>query len=157
MQSDAPTVKAYLESLPEDRRAALAKVRAVIRKHLPAGFKETMLYGMIGYGVPLSRYPDTYNGQPLCIAGLASQKSGMSLYLMNVYGDPETERWFKAAWAKSGKKLDMGKSCVRFKRVEDLPLEVVGAAVGRTSLEDFVARYEARRRGKKPAAAARKK
>jgi hypothetical protein len=151
MQSNAATVKAYLDSLPDDRRAALAKVRAVIRKNLPAGFAESMQFGMIGYGVPLSRYPDTYNGAPLCLAALASQKNFMTLYLMSVYGDPATERWFKDAYAKSGKKLDMGKSCVHFKRVEDLPIEVIGEAIARTSVDEFIARYEASRRGKKAA------
>ena len=149
MQSSAPTVKAYLESLPDDRRAALSKVRSVIKKNLPAGFKEGMLFGMIGYQIPLSRYPETYNGQPLCVAGLASQKTGMSLYLMSVYGDRELERWFKDAYAKAGKKLDMGKSCVRFKRLEDLPLEVIGATIARVSVDGFIATYEKSRKNVK--------
>ncbi|MEW5850506.1 MAG: DUF1801 domain-containing protein [Myxococcota bacterium] len=141
--SAATTVQEYLASLPADRREALESVRRVIRKNLPKGFEEGMQYGMIGYYVPLSRYPQTYNGQPLGIAALASQKGYMSLYLMGVYGDPATQKWFEAAYRKSGKQLDMGKSCVRFKRVEDLALDVVGQVISRVGVDDFIARYEA--------------
>ncbi|MEM6292008.1 MAG: DUF1801 domain-containing protein [Myxococcota bacterium] len=150
--SDAPTVKDYLGSLPADRRKALAAVRAVIRKNLPKGFKESMQHGMIGYGIPLSRYPDTYNGQPLGIAALGSQKRHMSLYLMGVYGNPEVERWFREAFASAGKKLDMGKSCVRFKRLEDLPLDVIGETIAKIGVDDFIAIYEAARAGTKSGA-----
>jgi hypothetical protein len=146
MQSSAPTVKAYLESLPDDRRAAISKVRAVINENLPAGYQEGMQFGMIGWCIPLSRYPDTYNGQPLGIAALASQKNAMSLYLNGVYGDRELERWFKDAFAKAGKKLDMGKSCVRFKRLEDLPLDVIAETISRVSVEKLIEVYEASRR-----------
>src|SRR5690606_32559995 len=120
------------------------------------GYEEAMQYGMIGYCVPLSRYPDTYNGQPLGIAALASQKQYMSLYLMAVYGDPKTEAWFRDAFAKAGKKLDMGKSCVRFKTLEDLPLDVIGQAIARVSVEQYIARVESvqgsarKARAKKP-------
>ncbi|MCC6130446.1 MAG: DUF1801 domain-containing protein, partial [Acidobacteria bacterium] len=128
MQSKAPTVDEYLASLPEDRRAALAAVRDVIRKNLDPSYEEGMQYGMIGYYVPHSVYPAGYHcdpKQPLPFAGLASQKGHMSLYLMCVYGDSEQEKWFREEWAKTGKKLDMGKSCVRFKKVEDLALGVI--------------------------------
>jgi Domain of unknown function (DU1801) len=92
------------------------------------------------------RYPKTYNNRPLGLAALASQKNYMSLYLMNIYADPETLNWFKDSYAKSGKKLDMGKSCIRFKRLEDLPLEIVGQAIASTSVEDFIALYESSRK-----------
>jgi hypothetical protein len=102
-----------------------------------------MQYGMIGWYVPLERYPDTYNGQPLGLAALASQKNYMTLYLNTVYGDPDTERWFHDRWAETGKKLDMGKSCVRFRRLDDLPLEVIGETIGRVSVDQYIERYEA--------------
>ena len=104
-----------------------------------------MSFGMIGYVVPLSRYPDTYNKEPLALAALASQKRHMAVYLNNVYGDPATLEWFTAAYAASGKRLDMGKSCVRFKRLADLPLDVIGETIARTSLDDFLAFYESAR------------
>jgi len=157
MQSSATMVKDYLESLPEDRRAAISKVRGVIKKNLPPGYQEGMQFGMIGYTIPLSRYPETYNGQPLCIAGLASQKNNLTVYLMSVYSDRETERWFKDAYAKSGKKLDMGKSCLHFKRAEDLPLDIIAELMARFTVEKFIDSYEASRKNvktkKKPAAA----
>ncbi len=142
MQSQAQTVAAYLESLPEERRVALETVRAVIRDNLPEGYEEGMQYGMIGYYIPLSRYPKTYNKQPLGYVALASQKNYMSLYLMAVYGHVEREQWFRAEYARRGKKLDMGKSCVRFKRLEDLPLNLIGEVVAQEPVEQFIERYE---------------
>jgi hypothetical protein len=142
VQSDAPTVDAYLAELPEERREAVAAVRSVILEHLPPGFEEGMQYGMIGYLIPLERYPDTYNGRPLAVAGLASQKRHLSLYLMGVYRDAAEGEWFRERWAATGKRLDMGKSCVRFREVEDVPLDVVGEAIARTSVDDFIALYE---------------
>ena len=142
MKSTAPTVEAYLAELPDDRRAALAAVRAVILENLPAGFEEGMQYGMIGYYVPLERYPETYNGEPLALAALASQKRHMALYLMGIYGDSAEDSWFRTRWESAGKRLDMGKSCVRFRRLEDVPLDVVGEAIARTSADDFIAAYE---------------
>jgi hypothetical protein len=139
--SAATSVTAYLDSLPADRRAALSTVRATIRKNLPRGFVEGMGYGMITYHVPLEVFPDTYNRQPLCVAALASQKSYMSAYLMACV-DPATERWFQAAYAATGKKLDMGKSCLRFKRVEDVALDVVGAMIARVTPRELIARHE---------------
>ena len=141
MRSDAATVEEYLAGLPDDRREPIAAVRAAILEHLPPGYEEQMQYGMISYVVPLDRYPETYNGEPLAIASLASQKRYMSLYLMGVYGD-EGQDWLRRRWAESGKKLDMGKSCVRFRRLDDLPLDVVGEAIARTPVEDLVAAYE---------------
>jgi hypothetical protein len=142
MQSDAQSVEAYLAELPEDRREVVQAVRGVILDNLPAGFEEGMQYGMIGYYVPLERYPVTYNGRPLGVAALASQKRHLSLYLMGIYGDDGESTWFRERWARTGKKLDMGKSCVRFKRLDDLALDVVGEAIARTSVDDFIAVYE---------------
>jgi len=136
-----PTPADYLAALPPDRREALSALCDVVRANLPAGYEEGILYGMIGWYVPLGRLPDTYNGQPLTLAGLASQKRYMSMYLNNVYGDPETDHWFRERWAATGKRLDMGKSCVRFRRLEDLPLDLIGETIARTPLEAFVERY----------------
>jgi len=147
VKSAAATVDEYLESLPDDRREAIAAVRGAIVANLPAGFEEGMQFGMISYHVPVERYPDTYNRQPLGIVALASQKHYMALYLMGVYGDEAHANWFKERWQSTGKRLDMGKSCVRFKRVDDVPLDVVGEAVARTSVDDFIASYEANRSG----------
>lgn len=149
MQSDAASVRAYLAELPEDRREIVEAVRAVILEHLPTGFEEGMQYGMIGYHVPLERYPVTYNGQPLGVAALASQKRHLSLYLMGIYGDDGESSWFRERWAETGKRLDMGKSCVRFRQLDDLALDVVGEAIARTSVDDFIAVYE-RSRGLAP-------
>jgi hypothetical protein len=145
VSSAVTTVAAYLESLPEDRRTAISQVRDVVNANLPAGYEEGMLYGMIGWYIPLSRYPDTYNGQPIGIAALASQKQYMALYLHVVYADPELDTWFRAAYAASGKKLDIGKSCVRFARLDALPLDVVGQAITKVSVEQLIAQYEASR------------
>ena len=147
-QSKAATVDEYLAEQSPDRRAALEAVRKVILENLPEGYEETMQFGMIGYVIPLEKYPVTYNKQPLGVVALASQKNYMSLYLMNVYGDPETERWFVEEYRASGKKLDMGKSCVRFKGLEDLPLDLVGRAIARTSVDEFIGMYESSRRKK---------
>ncbi len=128
---------------PPDRKAALTKLRAVINKNLPAGFKEGIQYGMIGWTIPLTRYPDTYNGQPLQLAAIASQKKHMALYLACVYGDESLSDWFREAWKATGKKLDMGKSCVRFRSIDDVPLEVVGQAIAKVGVDGYIASYEA--------------
>ena len=143
--SNATTPDEYVASLPEDRRVALTAVRDVVRRNLPDGFEEGMQFGMIAWYVPLERFPDTYNGQPLGLVGLASQKNYMSLYLNSVYGDPKTEAWFKARYAASGKKLDMGRSCLRFKKLDDLPLDLIGDVVASTPVDDFIAQYRAAR------------
>lgn len=146
MQSQAATVEEYLAELPEDRRQALSAVRETILRHLPEGFEEGMQYGMIGYYVPHRLYPAGYHcdpRQPLPFASLASQKNYMSLYLGCVYGSESEADWFRDAYLATGKKLDMGKSCVRFKRLDDLPLDVVGQAIARTPVAEFIARYEA--------------
>ncbi len=144
--SKAKTVEAYLDELPEERREAIAAVRDVIRKNLPKGFKETMAFGMISYGLPLEVYPDTYNKQPLCYAALAAQKNYNALYLMSVYGDPAREKILKDAYKKAGKKLDMGKSCIRFRKLDDLPLDAIAKLIAGISVKEFIARYEAARK-----------
>ncbi len=147
MQSDAKIVEEYLSELDDDRRKAISTVRGVVQDNLPDGYEETMQYGMITYIVPLSVLADTYNGQPLMYVALASQKRYMSLYLTNVYGDESTEKWFRSRYLEAGKKLDMGKSCVRFKRLDDLPLDLIGEVVARTSVAEFVEIYKASRSG----------
>ena len=150
MQSKATTVAAYLASLPADRRAAISAVRDVILKNLDKDYQEGMSYGMIGYSVPHSVFPAGYHcdpRQPLPFAGLASQKNHMSVYLMGMYcgcvGEQETElvRWFRAAWAKTGKKLDMGKACIRFKKLDEVALDVLGEAIKRVPVKKYVAHY----------------
>jgi len=142
-QADAMTPDEYIAALPAGRREAIGAVREAVRTNLPPGYEEGMQYGMIGWYVPLERFPDTYNGQPLGLAALANQKGYMSLYLNTVYGDPATERWFRERYAASGKKLDMGKSCVRFKTLDDLPLDVIGETIARVPVDRFVERYRA--------------
>ena len=145
MQSKAKTVEQYLRELPDDRREAISAIRDVMRKNIPKGFEEGMQYGMIGYYVPHSLYPDGYHcdpKQPLPYAHLASQKNHMSIYLMCIYGRDEDREWFVDAWTSTGRKLDMGKSCIRFKSLDDVPLEVVGKAVKRVTVKKFIDFYE---------------
>src|SRR5688572_27362569 len=142
VQSKAKTVAEYLDELPEDRRAAISKVRSVVKKNLPNGYRERVGFGMITYELPLDVYPDTYNGQPLCYIGLASQKNHMALYLTNVYGDPVQEKYLADEFKKAGKKLDMGKSCLRFRNVEDLPLDAIGKIVASTPPDALIAKTE---------------
>ena len=148
-RSEAASADAYLAQLPPERREALAAVRSVVLDRLPDGYEEVMQFGMISYVVPLSTLPVTYNGLPLQYAALALQKNYMSLYLNNVYGDEQVEKSFVEAYRASGKKLDMGKSCVRFKRLDDLPLDLIGKTIAATSVAEFVRIYEASRRGRK--------
>lgn len=145
MHSKAATVEQYLAALPAERRAALEALRKVILKNLDRGFAEGMQYGMIGYFVPHSRYPAGYHcapKQPLPMGNLASQKNHLALYLMSLYQDPALLEWFIAAWKKTGKRLDMGKCCVRFQRIEDIPLDVIGKLFRRTTLAKFLRQYE---------------
>jgi hypothetical protein len=145
MQSKAETVEDYLAGIPPDRGTALREVLAVIRRNLQAGFEEGMQYGMIGWYVPHRIFPAGYHcdpKQPLPFAALASQKSHLALYMGCLYGDSSEVERFRQQWAATGKKLDMGKSCIRFKKVEDLPLEVIGEAFARISVARFVADYE---------------
>lgn len=146
MQSTAPTVAAYLASLPEDRRAVVRKVRAVVRANLDPLYAEGMQYGMIGWCVPHRVYPAGYHcdpRQPLPFAALASQKGHLSFYHMGLYGDAELAAWFRAAWQQAGQKLDMGKCCVRFKTLDDLALDVIGESIRRVPARKLIERYEA--------------
>lgn len=146
MKSKATTVKAYLESLPEDRRAGIAAVRKVILKNLDKDYEECMLYGMIGYAVPHRVWPLGYHcdpTKPLMMAALASQKNDLTVYLMCVYGDKSERAWFQKEWAKTGKKLNMGGSCIRFKKVDDAALDVIGEAIKRTPVKAYIKNYVA--------------
>lgn len=157
MPSTAKSVEEYLASIPADRREAISKVRQVILRNLPAGYQEGINLGAISYHVPLAVLPKTYNGQPLTYIALASQKNFMTLYLMNVYGHKPTEQWFKKAFQAAGKKLDMGKSCVHFRKVDDLPLDVIGQAVARTAMDAYVRAYHESRARTKAGAESRAK
>ncbi len=164
MQSKASTVAAYLAELPPERRKAIAAVRKVVLENLDkkGGLQEAMQYGMIGYSLSHRAYPAGYHcdpKQPLPFASLASQKNHIALYLFCIYSSEEDRARFEAEWKATGKKLDMGKGCVRFKKLEDIPLEVVARAIKRATAKRFVAHYEAAikpgggARGKRPAPA----
>lgn len=140
------TVDAYLAALPEDRRAALTKVRDLVRARLPAGFEEGIQFGMISWYIPLARYPITYNKKPLMVAALASQTHHLALYLMHLYQDADQMRAFRTGFEAAGKKLDMGKSCIRFRTADALALDVIGASLAKVSVEGFIAAYERSRR-----------
>jgi len=142
MRSNAVTVEEYLNELPETRRAAIESVRRVILECLPTGLEEAMNWGMITYQVPLSIYPNTYNKQPLMYAALASQKRHMAVYLTSIYMDPVRQAAFEAAYKGTGKRYDVGKSCVRFRHLDDLPLALIAEAIGGMTLEEFIAIVE---------------
>jgi uncharacterized protein YdhG (YjbR/CyaY superfamily) len=144
----ATTVAQYLAALPADRRAAISAVRKVINDNLPNGYEEGIQFGMIGWYVPLSIYPEGYGENkkvPLPLVALASQKSGMVLHFLCFYGHPTLSTWFVSEYKKSGKKLDMGKGCVRFKKLDDLALDVVSRTVARVSVKEHIANYRAAR------------
>jgi hypothetical protein len=140
--SAATTVEQYLADLPPERRAVVATVRDFVNAHLPPGYAEAMAFGMIGWGIPLSRYADTYNGQPLCYVGLAAQKNAYSLYLMGCYLDSAEDRALRAAYAQAGRKLDMGKSCLRFKGLDGLLFDAIGRIIASLPVDAYIARYE---------------
>lgn len=146
MKPDAKTPREYLDTLPEDRREVVATVRKLINAHIQKGFEEGVNYGMITWSVPRKRCPDTYNGQPLGYVCLAAQKNYYTLHLFGVYMSEEALGTLRDGYAAAGKKLDMGKACVRFKRLEDLIPEAVGDAVAAMSVDDVVGMYEAARR-----------
>lgn len=149
VQSTAASVADYLAELPPERRAVIASVRDLVNRHLPKGYEECMAFGMIGWVIPLSRYPITYNGQPLGYIALAAQKRHNALYLMGVYADSEAERALRAAYAARGLKLDMGKCCLRFSDKAPPPEDLIAPLIAATAVEDFIRHYEASR---KPAA-----
>ena len=149
MQSEAATVADYLAELAPDRRAAIETVRDEILANLPEGYEEAMNSGMITCQVPLATFPDTYNGKPLMYAGLASQKNHMAVYLIAMYAEEITREAFLAAYRATGKRVDVGKSCVRFKKLEDLPLDLIGETIAGTPLHTFVTKTEAARHATK--------
>jgi hypothetical protein len=143
MKSSALTVKEYLASLPPERRDAISSVRDLVNRRLPKGYCEAMGYGMITWSVPLEVYPDTYNREPLMYAALASQKQYMAVYLMGISGDSPIARAFRDGFASAGKKLDKGKSCVRFKQLEDLHLPAIGNAIAACAMNEYIRRAQA--------------
>ena len=142
MRSSASTVDQYLSELPEDRRQAVEAVRRTILEDLPDGYEEVMNWGMITYQVPLETYPDTYNGKPLMYAALASQKNYVSIYLTGIYMDDDARQEFEAAYKATGKRYDVGKSCVRFRKLDDLPLPLIGESIASLGVEEFIKRVK---------------
>jgi len=146
MTSEAKNPEDYINSLPEDRKVYMEKLRNVIQKNLPKGFEEGMNYGMMGYYVPHSIYPKGYHCKPtdpLPFMGFASQKNSINFYHMGIYANKELYDWFVAEYPKySSRKLDMGKSCMRFKKFEDIPFDLIGELVTKISVEDWIATYE---------------
>jgi len=145
-QGKATTVAEYLSALPEDRRKVVSKLRSFVKKHMPTGYKEQIGWGVITYAVPLATLPDTYNGEPLCYTAIAAQKNYYSLYLMGVYGDATKTRRLADAYKARGRKLDMGKSCLRFKSLDEIPLDVVGDIIASTPMVTYIERYKAARK-----------
>ena len=142
VSSKAATPEAYLAELPPERRALVSRVRDLINANLPDGYLERMAWGMIAWELPLERYPNTYNGQPLTYAGLAAQKNHFALYLNCIYASEERSERLRRAYAAAGKKLDMGKSCLRFKKTDDLAEEVLADAIRSVPVEEFIPEYE---------------
>lgn len=153
VSSKAATVADYLAELPPERRAVIQRALDFVRRNIPDGYEESMMWGMVCWSVPLSRYPDTYNRQPLCYAALAAQKSFYALYLNASYTDEATDERLRKAYAAAGRKLDMGKSCLRFKAFDDLLLPAVAEVLASMDVPRFLAGYEASRR---PAAKAKR-
>ena len=148
MISKATTVREYISELPPNRKKAMTQLRKVILENLPAGFEETMGYGMIGYVVPHSKYPAGYHANPklpLPFMSIASQKNFIAVYSMGVYGNPELLKWFTSEHAKaSSKKLDMGKGCIRYKRPEDIPFNLIGQLASKRTPDQWIAEYKKR-------------
>jgi hypothetical protein len=138
MRSEARSVEDYINSLPDERKAAITRVREVILENLPEGYQERMNWGMIAYEVPLETYPDTYNGQPLMYAALASQKNHMAVYLSGIYTSGEKRKKFEADYRATGKRFDVGKSCVRFRKLDDLPLGLIGNSIASVPVSELV-------------------
>ncbi len=141
----AAGVKEYLAGLPPDRRSIVVALRRLIRSNMPRGYREAMGYGMITWEIPLTRYPDTYNGKPLMYVALAAQKNHYALYLSCAYMEESRGRRLKEAFARAGRKIDMGRSCIRFKSLQDLELEAIAAEIASTPPEEFIRSYEAGR------------
>ena len=145
VSSKAATPEAYLAELPRERADFVARLRDLINANLPPGYVEGMSWGMISWEVPLSRYPGTYNGQPLVFAGLAAQKNHSALYLNGVYASAARAERLRRAWAAAGKTLDMGKSCLRFRRPDDVAEQVIADTIRSIPIETFLAEHEAAR------------
>jgi hypothetical protein len=143
------TVNEWLASVPAGRKGAINAVREAVNEHLPQGYVETVAWGMLAWVVPLATLPDTHNGRPLMLAALGAHTKLMTIYLMTVYGDPNVRREFEIAYKKTGKKLDMGGCCVHFKKLDDLPLDVVGNTIARVAVDEYVERYESSRTKRK--------
>ena len=137
----ALTVSQWLKSVPADRKDAINAVRDTVNEHLPQGYEETVDWGMLAWVVPLATLPNTHNGRPLMLAALGAHTKRMTIYLMSVYGDRKIRRDFETAYKKTGKKLDIGGSCVHFKTLDDLPLDVVGNTIARIAVDEYVERY----------------
>ena len=142
MRSEAKTVEEYINGLPAERQQAIEQVRAVILENLPQGYEEVMNWGMITYQVPLSAKADTYNQKPLMYAALASQKNHMAVYLSNIYTNQKSQEAFEREYRATGKRYDVGKSCVRFRKLDDLPLKLIGKAIAQTEMQEFISDYE---------------
>jgi uncharacterized protein YdhG (YjbR/CyaY superfamily) len=145
VKSSAKTVQAYLAELPEGQREVVSQLRDLILANLPEGYQESMNWGMITYEIPLDRYPKTYNRQPLGYIALAAQKNHYALYLMGCYADSEQEVQLRKGFEQAGKKFDMGKSCLRFKKLEDLPFDVLAPVISSLTPDEFIELYEAAR------------
>ena len=145
MRSDAESVSEYLDSLPKQRAQIMSQIRKLINQSLPTGYEENMRWGMISWEIPLTRYPVTYNKQPLNYIALAAQQNNYSLYLMGCYASDSTRKEFERAYRATGKRLDMGKSCIRFKKVEDLPLQLIKKQIKKHSVTSFIRLYESTR------------
>ena len=148
VRSKATTVEGYLAELPPERRQVVSTVRELVLKNLPQGYREAMNWGMISYEIPLETYPNTYNKQPLMYAALAAQKNHYALYLMAVYEGSGQEAQLREAFRQAGKKIDLGKSCLRFRKHEDVPWDAVAEVIRSTTPEDMIALYERSRRRK---------
>ena len=151
MKSTATTISDYLSDMPPERRTAIEKVRKTILEYLPEGFEETLNWGMITYQVPLEVYPDTYNKKPLMYAALANQKNHMAVYLTGIYMDENLNQEFEEKYRETGKRYDVGKSCVRFRKLDDLPLELIGESIAAIGMNEFIERTKglSARRSKK--------
>jgi hypothetical protein len=138
MQSNAKTAEQYISDLPDDRKEAIITVRKVILKNLPDGYEEAMNWGMITYQVPLEIYPDTYNKKPLMYAALASQKNHMAVYLSGIYMSEEARKKFEAEYKATGKRFDAGKSCVRYRKLDDLPIDLIGKSIASIQVDELI-------------------
>src|SRR4051812_40438676 len=150
------TVDQWLASVPAERKDAINAVRDAVNEHLPQGYQETVDWGMLAWVVPFSTLPNTHNGHPLLLAALGAHRKLMTVYLMSVYGDSTIRREFEIAYKKTGKKLNMGGCCVHFKKLDDLPLDVVGHTIARVAVDQYVEHYENSRTKKKTKAKTKK-